>query len=210
MFVYIDGFNLYNRALIRSPYKWLNLGVLAERVLGTDAEAEVTQIKYFTSWVSGRKDPDQPIRQQAYVRALKTLPNISIFMGRFLSRPIIRPLINNPSWGKCASVEVNDTREKGSDVNLASHLVWDGARGAYDLAVVVSKDTDLVEPIRIVRDEIKKHVRVVSPDGGLSDPLRKVAGSVFHIHAADLKASQFPDVLKARSGKSIRKPAIWG
>jgi hypothetical protein len=40
--------------------------------------------------------------------------------------------------------------EKGSDVNLAVHLVNDAWAGRFDAAVVVSNDTDLVVPIRIV------------------------------------------------------------
>ena len=46
------------------------------------------------------------------------------------------------------------TEEKGSDVNLASHLVYDACQGSFDVAAVLSNDTDLVEPIRIVTQEL--------------------------------------------------------
>jgi hypothetical protein len=49
--VYIDGFNLYYGALKRTPYKWLDLGVLAQTLLPADT---VQEIHYFTARVSSR------------------------------------------------------------------------------------------------------------------------------------------------------------
>ena len=40
--------------------------------------------------------------------------------------------------------------EKGSDVNLGAHLLNDAWKGLFDAAVVISNDTDLVTPIRMV------------------------------------------------------------
>ena len=53
--------------------------------------------------------------------------------------------------------------EKGSDVNLASHLLVDGFRDRYDLAVVISNDSDLTEPVRFVREDLNKPVGVLNP-----------------------------------------------
>lgn len=46
--------------------------------------------------------------------------------------------------------------EKGSDVNLAVHLLNDAWKDLFDVGVVVSNDTDLVTPIRMVTVERKK------------------------------------------------------
>lgn len=103
--------------------------------------------------------------------------------------------------------QVHAMEEKGSDVNLASHLIHDGWGNRYDGAVVISNDTDLVEPIRIVVQELKKPVTLLCPSPfGASKPLVAVASSVRHIHAAHLKASVFPDTLP---GTNITKPANW-
>ena len=52
--------------------------------------------------------------------------------------------------------------EKGSDVNLASHLLVDGFTGKYEVAVVVSNDADLLEPHpRLVRAVLGLPVGVV-------------------------------------------------
>lgn len=102
---------------------------------------------------------------------------------------------------------VHAMEEKGSDVNLASHLINDGWAGRYESAVVISNDTDLVEPIRIVVEELKKPVTLLCPSPfGAAKPLAAVATHVRHIHAAHLKASLFPDTLP---GTKIVKPASW-
>lgn len=56
--------------------------------------------------------------------------------------------------------------EKGSDVNLASHLIHDGWSGQYDVAVLVSNDSDLEEPMRIVTQELRKPIGLVCPHDG--------------------------------------------
>ncbi len=102
---------------------------------------------------------------------------------------------------------VHVMEEKGSDVNLACHLINDGWAGRYDAAVVISNDTDLVEPIRIVVQELKKPVTLLCPSPfGAAKPLAAVASHVRHIHTAHLKASVFPDTLP---GTGITKPASW-
>ena len=55
-------------------------------------------------------------------------------------------------------VEIHDTEEKGSDVNLAVHLLNDGWHGRYDVALVLSQDTDLIEPLRIASQELGKTI----------------------------------------------------
>jgi hypothetical protein len=52
--------------------------------------------------------------------------------------------------------------EKGSDVSLASHLIHDAWAGRFKAGAVLSNDTDLVEPIRIVTQELKKPVVLLS------------------------------------------------
>ena len=60
-------------------------------------------------------------------------------------------------------VHVIKTEEKGSDVNIAVHLVNDAWLDKYDCAVVVSNDSDLAESLRIVREERKKAVGLLTP-----------------------------------------------
>jgi uncharacterized LabA/DUF88 family protein len=205
-FVYVDGFNLYYRALAQKPYKWLSLYALARRIL--DPENDIIEIKYYTARVSGNRDLDEPNRQAAYLRALKTIPGLSIYYGKFLPKIIRRPLVHPPAFGS-RYVEVHSTEEKGSDVNLASHLIRDGFKNLYDVAVVISKDTDLCEPIRIVTKELGLPVGILCPDGDIPKPLKKVATFVRHIAKSDLAHSQFPDPVIGRAGERIHKPPHW-
>ena len=204
-YVYVDGFNMYYRALKGGPYKWLNLHEVAQCLL--NPEDKVKCIRYFTARVSPRAgDPDAPRRQQILFNALKTLPTLKIHYGSFLPKIKRRPLVSNPKQ----FVDVHDTEEKGSDVNLATHLVNDAWHDRFDVALVVSQDTDLVEPMRIVRTERHKTVGLIWMDGRVPNKnMAGVASFVRHLKKADLAACQFPDPIHLKNGTTISKPAGW-
>ena len=74
--IYVDGFNLYYGALRKTPHRWVNLESLFQFLLPKNT---IQEIKYFTALVSARpNDPSQPQRQQLYLRALATLPKVSV------------------------------------------------------------------------------------------------------------------------------------
>lgn len=203
--VYIDGFNLYYRALRGTDCKWLDPVLLAQSLLGP--EEPIGRVRYFSARISPRAgNLNAPRRQQIYINALKTRPEISFHWGRFLTKTKRRPLVADPT----RFVDVHDTEEKGSDVNLAAHLLHDGWRNEYDVALVMSQDTDLLEPLRMVRDDLGKTVGLVWLDG--SQPSRRWRGCVSFIRQASrprLRAAQFPPRLMGRDGHPISKPAEW-
>jgi uncharacterized LabA/DUF88 family protein len=101
--------------------------------------------------------------------------------------------------------------EKGSDVNLAVHLLNDAWAGRFDAAIVISNDTDLEEPIRMVAQERKLPVYLLTPstNRGASEKLKNVATFQRHIRQSHLNGSQFPDPVIDVNGNSIAKPATW-
>jgi len=204
--VYIDGFNLYYGALKGTPYKWLDILMLCKFLLPKN---QIIQIKYFTALVTARpKDPDQPNRQQLYLRALRTIPNLEIIYGHFLEHEIMMP-VAHPAPGAPRHVRVIKTEEKGSDVNIAAHLINDGHKRRYEAAILVSNDSDLVEPVKIVRNELKFPVGVLNPiPDKPSHELRKYATFVKPVRKGVLAASQFHDVLKDAVG-TFYKPSTW-
>ncbi len=204
--IYVDGFNLYYGAVKGTPYKWLDILTLCKLLLPRN---QITQIKYFTAPVTARpNDPDQPNRQQLFFRALQTIPQLEIVFGHFLSHEIMMPLAH-PASGGPKHVRVIKTEEKGSDVNIAAHMVNDGHKGRYQVAVLVSNDSDLVEPVKIVRNELKLPVGVLNPFiNTASYDLRKHATFVKPIRSGALSASQFPATLKDSSG-TFYKPPSW-
>lgn len=103
--------------------------------------------------------------------------------------------------------EVHVMEEKGSDVNLAAHLLNDAWKGSFDAAAVISNDTDLVTPIQMVSVERGKPVYVVCPGRWEMAPdLARVATYQRHIRRPMLAASQFPNRIP---GTTITKPATW-
>jgi hypothetical protein len=206
VYVYVDGFNLYYRALKGTPHKWLDLPKLAARLLRPGDTVEL--VRYFTARVKARAgDPDAPRRQQIYLSALGTLPNVEFHFGSFLSKTKRRPLVSVPT----RFVEIMDTEEKGSDVNLAVHLVNDAWENRFDVALVLSQDTDLIEPLRIVSQGRKKIVGLIWLDSRRADGgMARAASFVRHVTAADLAASQLPNPIGRGGGKPpIIKPSTW-
>ena len=203
--VYVDGFNLYYGCIRHTPYHWLNLAELCRLMLPRD---RINQIKYFTALVAPRPhDPDQRNRQLTYLRALKTVPNLTIVLGSFLTHEVRLPLADPPS-GQRELVRVIQTKEKGSDVNLATHLLFDAFRNEYDVAAIVSNDSDLLAPIRIVKDEFGKDVGILNPHRHPSLELRQYATFIKRIRKGVLAQSQFPPTLTDAHG-TFHKPPSW-
>lgn len=203
--IYVDGFNLYYRALRGTPHRWLDLGRLADLLLPRHTTG---RIRYFTALVTSRPgDPTQGQRQQAYLRALQTVPNLTIHYGHFLPKTKRRPLARRPRTGPRV-VEILDTEEKGSDVNLASYLLLDGFEDEYELAVVISNDSDLQLPISIAHTRLGKQVGVFDPSRRRSFELYDAASWYRRLRRGPLSASLFPDTLSDERGP-ITKPDGW-
>jgi len=205
-FVYVDGFNLYYGAVKDTKLKWLNIHHLCELLL---PELAIHTIKYFTARVSGRKDdPDKPTRQQIYLRALRTIPRLEVIYGSFLSHDVLMPLAD-PAPGGPRFARVVRTEEKGSDVNIAAHLVHDAHQQLFEVAVLVTNDSDLLEPIRLVRRQLGLPVGILNPhEQTPSVVLVREAAFMKQIRHGALAASQFPDVLRDSKGK-FHKPTAW-
>ena len=205
--VYIDGFNLYYRALKDTSFRWLDVKKLADELFPGDSVAKVC---YFTARLEIRpSNPGQAQRQQTYLRALATLPGVEIHYGVFRSGVKRRPLAG-PVPGLPTYVVVRDSEEKGSDVNLATRLLVDGFNGEYEQAVVVSNDADFAGAMRYVRDGLGLRVTLVNPDANTSSPrdLAAAATYVKRLWRSHLRRSSFPDTLRDEVGV-ITKPRGW-
>jgi len=211
--VYIDGFNLYYGALRDTAFKWLDVKKLSLTLL---PGIRLNRIRYFTARVKqSPHDLNAPLRQDIYLRALRTIPKLSIHEGRFVRWGVLMPqyplaypkgVVERP---QC--VQVQKTEEKGSDVNLATYLLIDCFADDFDEAAVISNDADLALPIeRVVRDS-KKPITVINPHSSnkISGNLIRVAS--FHkrtINRSVLAACQFPPILQDSHG-TFSKPASW-
>ena len=204
-YVYVDAFNLYFGAVKGTPYKWLDLGKLCSILL---PKHQLERIKYFTAIVRPRpNDPGQPGRQRIYLRALRTLPNLEIILGHFLTHRVMMPLATPPAHGS-GFVEVLKTEEKGSDVNLATHLLHDAYLKHFECAVVVSGDSDLFAPIDIVIGELCLPVGVINPQKKPCRVLERRATFYKQVRPSTIRRSQFPNTMIDSSG-TFSKPPGW-
>lgn len=174
-------------------------------------------MRYFTANVKASKhDPNAPVRQYMYIRALMTIPNLTIHKGRFALREVLLPqyplaYINNNFNRPPQNVQVLKPEEKRSDVNLATYLLKDCYTDDFDEAVVISNDSDLTLPIQVVIQDCSKKVHIVNPHRRrrLSQELAKVASSTMaEINKKHLASSQFPPQMVDSTG-TFQKPTSW-
>ncbi len=204
-YVYVDGFNLYYGCLKDTPYRWLNISKLCTMLL---PECNIKYIRYFTALVTPTpNDPQKLQRQLTLIRALKTISNLSVHYGYFLTHSVWRPLANSPKKPP-EMVKVLDTKEKGSDVNLATYLLMDGFKKDYQMAIIISNDSDLTEPIKLTIEQLGLSVGVLHPHRTPSTQLSQAASFYRPIRERALKMSIFPPILIDSYG-TITKPINW-
>jgi len=220
--VYIDGFNIYYCAVKNTPYRWLNLLALCNNLF---PNRNIKSIKYFTAKVkASMHDPDAPTRQEMYWRALRTIPSLEIIKGSFVRWPRLMPqfplaYIDNNHSKPPNRVQVERTEEKGSDVNLASYLIYDSLTNDCDESVVITNDSDLAKPIEIITRKLNRTLIVVNPNRTkmarkwprckISKDLRDVATTcILSINEKVLDDSQFPTEMSDANGH-FSKPKSW-
>ena len=206
--VYVDGFNLYYCCLKGTAFKWLDIAALCKNIYPRN---KINRIRYFTARIQPTpNDPHKARRQLTYIRALETINYLTVHYGTFKTRIKKRPLVN-PISGLPRKVDILDTEEKGSDVNLATYLVYDGCISDYEVAIVISNDSDLVEPLNIVRERIKLPVGLLNPQINrkkVSWDLMNAATFKRYIRQGVLGSSQFPATMQDTTG-TFHKPNSW-
>jgi uncharacterized LabA/DUF88 family protein len=198
--VYVDGFNLYHglRSRYGRTYHWLDLEAFAQGILRPGQRLE--RVRYFTARV--RDNEPSRLRQLAYLEALRAhCTKVEIFEGRF-QRKTCRCRACQAQW---VTYE-----EKESDVSLAVSLVEDAATDVYDVAVVISADSDLCPALRAAK-RLRPHKRiiVVFPPQRHSDDLRRHADAVLRVDRALLSRSQLPTKILNSAGIVLERPAYW-
>lgn len=98
--------------------------------------------------------------------------------------------------------------QESACVNLAVDLLFDCVQGLYECAIIVSNDSDLLAPIRIVRSTYRKIVGWANPHSNPSVELAK--NTDFHIRFTEiaLQKCQLPEMIQI-GRTTIRKPATW-
>lgn len=196
--VYVDGFNLYFGMLEAGldQCKWLNLKSLTHQILRPDQS--LVGIKYFTSRVSD--NPEKQKRQAAYIEALETI-GVEIYYGKYHS--------NSLECHRCGNIWAT-YNEKMTDVNIATQMLIGAYQDQYDTAMLISGDSDLVPPIRMIHSLFQnKRVFVAFPPKRHSKSIALVAKGSMVIGRRNLMASQFDEEVTKTDGFVLRKPLTW-
>lgn len=229
--VYVDGYNLYygGRGLCGSStpgWRWLDIRALTNQFVGWSG-AKISHIVYCTARVN---DPDQ----DAYLEALVKNGSVDeIVEGRYDSWAKEKRLTGAAHGTKSPKEVISDgsqywsglpirethekillanvivREEKGSDVNVATHLLHDVYQKDIDAAIVISNDSDLALPLQFAREELP--VGLINPQknylaGTLRGSPNEGAGRHWwrQLSKQDFYENQLPGVVG-----SWRKPKGW-
>src|SRR5947209_4150002 len=101
-------------------------------------------------------------------------------------------------------------QEKMTDVNIAVELLQDAFQDAFDTALLISADSDLIAPLKAIKKLFpEKRIIVASPPGRFSVNLSKAASAYFQIDRIPIAKSQFPDEVQKSGGYILRRPESW-
>jgi hypothetical protein len=234
--LYYGGRHQFGRGV--TGWKWLSPRMLAETVVGERRNwtgARIDRVVYCTARVDQVDTPAMARDQDVYLRALLASGAVDhIEFGRYVRRPKTVPLAADsgrtelyhpstavPSITPLRSITDRHTslpivlaatvshEEKGSDVNVATHLLMDVLSGRVDAAVVISNDSDLALPVHHARQRVP--VGVVNPRptptaGALQGQAREGAGRHWwrKLRRGDFRTSQMPG-----SVSGITRPPDW-
>lgn len=195
---YVDGFNLYF-GMVEAGFnycKWLNIKLLVENLL--KPHQLLIEMKYFTSRVSN--NPDKQKRQSIYIDALESI-GIKIIYGNYQDGIV--------SCLRCGHIW-KSAKEKMTDVNIATSIIIDAYMNKYDIAMLISGDTDLIPPIRAVHSIFKdKRVLVAFPPKRHNKVLAIAAKGSFVIGRKNLVASQLEEAILSITGYKLVIPNSW-
>jgi uncharacterized LabA/DUF88 family protein len=195
---YIDGSNLYF-GMVEAGLKfckWLDVQKLMKSFL--DSNQELVAVKFFTSRLT--HDAAKEERQSTYLEALE-LTGVNLIYGSYHNKTI--------ECYHCNHKWMTPT-EKMTDVNLATHLLMDAHLNAYDVAFVVTGDTDFAPCVEAVNESFEaKSVVMLFPPYRENASLEEEARSSQLITKEKLIECQLPMQLLGKGGIEIHKPAGW-
>ena len=196
---YVDGFNLFfgMKESGWQQFYWLNVCQLAENILPPNSV--LTAVKYFTARVVSPDDKRK--RQGSYLEALQAQTQCVIIHGKYqLEENYCRSCFSHYSVPK----------EKMTDVNIAVTMMEDAFLSRFDIALLVSGDSDLTPPVSsVLRIFPEKSVIVAFPPRRFSADLKTAASGSFNITRVNLRDSQLPDEITKSDGYVLRRPSKW-
>ena len=217
-------------------WRWLDVRELSKALVAKRSgwkKATVSRVVYCTARINGSSNASAQHDQDTYLRALMQHKSVDVceeghYVNRVTTSPlampdpkgnpvlvtadwpiVVRDAEGTPVHGATFMVKVARREEKGSDVNVASHLLIDIYEKRVDAALVISNDSDLAFPIR--------HARTLVPVGVVNPSKNYLAGALrgqpedgvgrhwwHRLAVGDLTSAQLPEKVGA-----LTRPSGW-
>lgn len=204
--LYIDGFNLYHAIDdLGKPYlKWLNLWRMGELVARGHAR-RLERAVFCSAYFPG--DHGKKVRHKAYIDALENV-GVQTRLGHTTKEPMECKRKN----GGCGH-RWDQPREKETDINLSLAILEDAYEDVYDVAFIVTADTDQAGTLKFMRRKFpyKKTIMVVPPmaPGSKRAPskhLRDLSNLTIQLTESHLDACVFPGMVMADGRPTVVRP----
>lgn len=208
--VYIDGLNLYKRVLRGNPDRWLDLEGLFVNLRPSE---KVVRTRYFTSKMM-KDGTHKDVRQRIYLGALKSHSSamLRIHLGKHKQRSIGCRVKECQHQGRRL---FRAWEEKYTDVAMAVWLTEEAFKDGFDVAVIVSGDTDLCPALdRLKANHPSKKIVLYVPTKQSpkrsSLALRKLADENWNLPLGKLRDHQLPLSVARPDGKhTYTRPPEW-
>jgi len=97
-----------------------------------------------------------------------------------------------------------------TDVNIATQMLIGAYQDQFDMAMLISGDSDLVPPIRQIHELFpRKRVFVAFPPKRHNQSVALVAKGSMLIGRKKLAESQFDEAVIKKDGYTLHKPVDW-
>lgn len=210
---YIDGYNLYHalKDLGWKKYYWLNIPSLIMEFV--ESESVLESVHYFTAW---SPNEDSCKRQRLYIRALETeacrqrIP-FRIKYGKFKKGDVRCPICNKE--GLCHNCEepLLLHHEKETDVNISVQMISDAYDDRFDIAYLVTADSDQVGTIKSILNLCpdKKVYIIFPPDRNTNELTQATKKQALRINEKKLKKHQLSDEIIVGENTILKRPKEW-
>lgn len=197
--MYVDGFNLYHALddLDRPHLKWVDLWHLSTVLVGK------SQKLVRVVWCSAPpKNPQRLVRHRLYRRALEG-KGVKYVEGHFVKDEVRCPL--------CGQTH-SKPLEKQGDINVAVELIADAYEDVFDIAYLISGDSDQAGTARLFKEKFlkaakpKRFITVAPPGRSHSFHIHALSDGKRAIYDQTVEACLFNKTTMDADGNSITRP----
>jgi uncharacterized LabA/DUF88 family protein len=197
--VYVDGFNFFYglKELNWKRYYWLDIVKLFETFMRPDQE--LVAVKYFSARPF---DTGKHKRQDAFFQANRENPKFKLILGKYFKKEM--------KCFKCNNI-IHTYEEKETDVRIATQIVVDAYQKNYEIAIIVSADSDMIPVIELVQ-ETQQKVFIYFPPNKFSVTLAAMGNgspTLLQQYETRFRQSVFPDIVPLSNGFNLHIPPEW-